>query len=94
MNIDELQGKHIEAIRRFVLSEVFLEIKDAFLAHTPEGSPDGNREESAAKNLGKLLGTRYAFNTLEKLARNQKSQPDTGKKKTKGEGPGDPDLES
>lgn len=90
-----LKSEHMDVIRKFVAHPLYLEIKDSFVSHTPEGGGDGNRDENAEKNLGKFLGTRYVFNKLEDLAKNIK-QPDSDKKsKNQETGAGtDPDLES
>lgn len=95
MDFNDLKPEHLTAIRKFVSSDEFLEIKDAFIAHTPEGGAEGRPGESDAKNLGKLLGTRYVFNKLETLAR-KTNKPDNGKTITRGrvDSGVDPDLET
>jgi hypothetical protein len=80
MELKHLTNKHLDVIRRFVNSEEFADIKDAFIAHTPERGGEGRVEDSDSKNLGKFLGTRYVLNTLEQLAQKppnteQKKQP-------------------
>ena len=47
---------------------LFLRLKDAFLAHSP-GGEDKSREDAVAVAHGKLLGTRFVFNEIERLAR-------------------------
>lgn len=95
MDLTQLRNsaEHVEAIRKFVRSELFLEIKDAFVSHTPEGSPDGNRIDDSAKNLGKFLATRYVFNEMERIATQLPVQENNNKKKGRSGGV-DPDLES
>lgn len=90
MNTSELSDAHLNAIRAFVNGKLYLEIKDAFISHTPEGSPDGQRTGEDSKNLGKLLGTRYVFNQLEKLARTSNEKTRKREGNTSGV---DPDLE-
>lgn len=90
MKIDELKPEHLATIRKFVNSEEFLEIKDAFVSHTPQGGTDGNRNDDPAKLLGMFLGTRFPFNKMEELSRQQPK-----KKQTVQESTGiDPDLET
>lgn len=91
----EFSDRHFDVIRRFVNSEEFLEIKDAFIAHTPEKGSDGREGDSDSKSLGKLLGTRYVFNELKRLS---KQSPLAAKKQTNNPSRQragiDPDLES
>lgn len=65
----EFTERHLDVIRRFVNSEEFLDIKDAFVSHTPERGMDGRDGDSDSKNLGKLLGSRYVFNELKRLSK-------------------------
>lgn len=92
MEISTLSQRHLDAIRKFVATDEFIEIKDAFISHTPEGGSDGNRTDDPAKNLGKFLGTRYVFNKMEEISRKAQQSP---KQKTENQGGSrkDPDLE-
>lgn len=69
MNIDEVKKSvpHCQHIREFVTNPLFLEIKDAFVSHTPEALREG--EDGDSKMFGKLIGTRYVLNTFENIAR-------------------------
>lgn len=74
-------------IREFVMRdyESFLQIKDAFVAHTPQGETDTD-----SKNFGKLLATIFVFNELEKLAKEPKPKKQTESESNKQ----DADLET
>lgn len=93
MEIKQFTSKQLDVIRRFVKSEEFIEIKDAFIAHTPERGAEGREGDSDSKLLGKFLGTRYVFNELERLARqtNIEQQQQQRGKQSSGR---DVDLES
>lgn len=92
MKKENFSHQQLDAIKRFVANPEYLEIKDAFVSHTPEGGNDGNRSDTEAKNLGKFLGTRYVFNELEILARSAPKQPENKRSQRSTTGH-DPDLE-
>ena len=69
MEKTEFTDRHFDVIRRFVNAPEFQDIKDSFTDHTPERGADGREGDSDSKNLGKLLGTRYVFNEMKRLAK-------------------------
>lgn len=84
MNVEELSvdTTMVSFIQSIVNDKRFPALKDSFVSHTPAaGSPD--------QALGKLLGTRYVFNELEKIAK-PKPKKETKTPVTHGK---DPDLE-
>jgi hypothetical protein len=86
MNVEELKADEalVKAIKKFVSTPDFLEIKDAFVSHTPEAAAN---ETNVSFNFGKLIGTRYVFNEFERIAKTTPKLP-----KAEKTGEGDPDL--
>lgn len=93
MNIDDLckANPSIKTyIEKFVKNPLYLELKDAFVSHTPTGT---ETEPSSLKlNHGKYLGTRHVFNKMEDISRQPKEESNN-KKGTVPSGSRDPDLE-
>lgn len=94
MNVSELKDdpEMREYIRSICKHKLFLQLKDAFVAHTPAGEREAvasQSEDPIVLAHGKNLGTRFVFNELEKVS-NQAKQPDKKKPKTTSEP--DPDL--
>ena len=70
MSADEIiNNKDVhKLVCEIVRSPYFLALKDAFCAHSPAGE-DKTREDAIATAHGKNLGTRFVFNTMEKLSK-------------------------
>lgn len=96
MTRPELTDRQKAVIRQFVHNDEFLAIKDWFVSYTPERGAEGRAEDSDAKNLGKLLGTRYVFNELTTLAKKPPTPTPTVEKENKQKSGSrrDPDLET
>lgn len=98
MNIHELV-KDDQSVRQYLLDFFkhphFLKVKDAFVCHTPSGeseSMSSGTEDPLVLAHGKLLGTRFVFNTIETISRTKPEDKKTPRERTKGST--DPDLES
>jgi len=75
MNITDIPSDKAlhDFVKGIVLSKEFLRLKDAFVSHTPGGEKESLNGDTAAIQVahGKVLGTRYVFNQLETIARQQ-----------------------
>jgi len=94
MNVEQISAhpELVEYIRKFVQDPRFMDVKDAFVAHSPERA---DTETTVSILFGKGLGTRYVFNSMEEISRTPPPTP-TSKDKTPGKKPSgqDPDLAS
>lgn len=90
MNVESLSDEEslVKFIKSFVEDKRFLEVKDAFVAHSPSGN---DTEGGIAIAHGKNLGTRYVFNEMEKIAKTPPKKPTIQNTGAKGK---DPDLET
>lgn len=88
MNFQELAQDNksiVDYVRAFVTDKRFLSVKDSFVSHSPAGKES---EHTALIAHGQVLGTRYVFNEMEKIAR-----PTPEKENRRGGSTGrDPDL--
>lgn len=88
MNVEQLNSDDalVKYIKGIVEDKRYLELKDAFVAHSPSGN---DTEGGIAVAHGKNLGTRYVFNEMEKIAKTPPPVKSTTNTGAKGK---DPDL--
>lgn len=74
MKYDELEKDKsmVDFIMKFIKHPLYPVLKDAYVAHTPNG--DDKIESSVSVAYGKLKGTIFIFNDMERIAKTIKPE--------------------